>query len=200
MHSLSTAVPNAQTSSRRLKNPLPNLVIHPAQPISEGNMDNALSALLRMMRLPEVLGTDMETAARMGGAQDSDIRTDDDIIHEMRAVRDEHDYRVERAVLAVQMLRDRYNWKRRVGDGTNDVEVPGNDPQFKPASETKGEEEGGEESDDDDDDDDDLEMVGGDRTLSQPPLNGASVTTNGNGAASDSDDFEMADADSGGVS
>ncbi|KAF9515352.1 hypothetical protein BS47DRAFT_1484556 [Hydnum rufescens UP504] len=159
-------------------------------------MDNALSALLRMMRLPEVLDTDIETVAQMGGGQDSDSRTDDNIISEVRAVRDEHDYRVERAVLAVQMLRDKYNWKRRVADGTNDVEVPRNESQFIPISETNEESEAGGESDDDDDD---LEMVGGEGTASQPPLNNSQSATNGNDVASDSD-FEMVDVENTGIS
>ncbi len=125
MLSVSQAASTNPATGRRMKNPLPSIAIHPAQPISEGQVDNAFSSLLRMMRLPEVLDSDKRMVAAMGGSNFLDPKTDQQIIAIMDAIRKEHDYRVERANMAVRMLAEKYNWRRRVGDGTiNDHEGP----------------------------------------------------------------------------
>jgi len=203
MHSLSNGIATSLQSgstTRKIRNPLPNVVIHPPQPINEGQMDNALSSLLRMMRLPEVLATDTETAARMmGGEHEQDGRTDEDIIHEMRAIKEEHDYRVERATMAVRMLRDKYNWKRRIGDGTVDEEDsarPITTDQVQVQQDGgESESESGEE---DEEDDDDMEMVTGAAVRVNAVVNGQQPPAlNGDGGGSDSDgDFEMVDGTS----
>ncbi len=125
MLSVSQAASTNPATGRRMKNPLPSVVIHPAQPVSEGQIDNALSSLLRMMRLPEVLDSDKRMVAAMSGSNALDPKTDEQIIAIMDAIRKEHDSRVERANMAVRMLAEKYNWRRRVGDGTiNDDEGP----------------------------------------------------------------------------
>ena len=131
MLSISQATSTNPATGRRMKNPLPSLTIHPTQPISEGQVDNTLSSLLRMMRLPQVLDSDKRIVATMsngggGGAGggstnysvDPPKKTDQEIIDTMDAIRKEHDYRVERANMAVRMLAEKYNWRRRVGDGS----------------------------------------------------------------------------------
>ncbi|KAF8326814.1 uncharacterized protein EI90DRAFT_2886299, partial [Cantharellus anzutake] len=114
MLSVSQAAMTNPATGRKMKNPLPSLAVHPFQPVSEGQMDNALSSLLRMMRLPEVLESDEKTVAAMGGSNRVEPKTDQQVIANMDTIRKEHDYRVERANMAVRMLAEKYNWKRRV--------------------------------------------------------------------------------------
>jgi hypothetical protein len=103
-------------------NPLPNLVIHPPEPIPEGPPDLEFSSLLRMMRLPSVLAADEVTAAKFSQSGPSKKPSDDEILTDMAAIRDDHDARVERGLKAVQMLRDQYNWKIRVQADEEEIE------------------------------------------------------------------------------
>lgn len=162
-------------------------------------MDHALSSLLRMMRLPEVLEADKETVVKMGGEQAMTGRSPEEVIGDMQMIKEEHDKRVERATLAVRMLRDKYIWKKRVGDGSMVDEEPVESEPNPSGQDAQGEEEEEEESDDEDDD---MEMVAADgkemglgsgsNGAGQPPPSGAAIPI---ANASDSEeDFEMVDA------
>lgn len=207
MLSLSNSGTTSSSGIRR-PNPLASLAIHPAQPVSEGQMQASLDSLLRMMRIPEVLASDIEVVARM---DTEDVRTDEDIIVEMGRIQEEHDYRVERAQMAVRMLREKYDWKKRVID----------EPPEEDSSSSEGEDDGDEEMDaavpspaavplpsnappppppptrlemspgntdaDGDDDDDDMEMVTAEVNPSPMPSSGGGWADDGD----DDDDMEM---------
>lgn len=172
MNSLSGGSAATQAASgRKINNPLVNLVLHPPNPVPEGQMDHTLSSLLRMMRLPEVVAADKATVKLMGGGDDSHPLDDEVTIREMEAIRIEHDARVDRAVRAVGMLRARYNWKRRI---TGELEPEELDPNtLDPAADGNEDDEDGSEEGSEAESDVEMEMV--DAHDEAPPLPLSSV-------------------------
>lgn len=113
--------------------PYEKLVVHPGVAMTDSQLDNELIPLLRNQQTTDVLRLENETvrhlsehmatkgslgvltqAGRPGGQHQGKRTEYDDVLRECEQIRDEHDSRVERAVRAVAMLREKYDWKARV--------------------------------------------------------------------------------------
>ena len=111
------------------------IALHPSVALSDAALDNELIPLIRNQQTTDVLRMENETvrrlaecmqtggAVRMAGVQSNQVaggngatpRTRyEDVIRECAQIREEHDRRVDRAVRAVTMLRDKFDWKQRV--------------------------------------------------------------------------------------
>ncbi|KAI0077548.1 hypothetical protein K474DRAFT_1083547 [Panus rudis PR-1116 ss-1] len=111
------------------------LALHPSVAMTDAQLDNELIPLLRNQQTTDVLRQENETVRhlaehmatkgslgvlaptsgdprRMGANQKRPEY--EDVIRECEQIRIEHDSRVERAVRAVAMLREKYDWKARV--------------------------------------------------------------------------------------
>ncbi|PSR76395.1 hypothetical protein PHLCEN_2v8491 [Hermanssonia centrifuga] len=120
-------------------NPYERLALHPNVPMTETQLDNDLIPLLRNQQTTDVLRLENETvrhlsehmatrgslgvlapvsiagSARRGLGVDIGKKTEyEDVLRECEQIRVEHDERVERAVRAVMLLREKYDWKARV--------------------------------------------------------------------------------------
>ncbi|KIM80126.1 hypothetical protein PILCRDRAFT_9699 [Piloderma croceum F 1598] len=121
-------------------NQFARIALHPNVPLSDTALDNDLIPLLRNQQTTEVLRLENDTVRRLGekmqthgvagvfglGPTDSAISlkqpqdkdaekpTYPQILSELNSIKDAHDARVDRAIRAVTMLRDKYDWKTRV--------------------------------------------------------------------------------------
>ncbi|KZV87988.1 hypothetical protein EXIGLDRAFT_723090 [Exidia glandulosa HHB12029] len=91
--------------SRNVPQALHRLALHPSAPVSEAALDSELSAVLRTQQTFAVLDAESETVTAVQQALGK---------RPIDTVRTEHDARVDRASRAVQMLRERFDWKARV--------------------------------------------------------------------------------------
>lgn len=108
----------AQTSGwpRPPMNKLPHILIHPTQRLPTGQMADEVTRWLVTAREGSVIESDIALVDRFKKARVAAGRenaTAEEIIKEMRDLREEHDARADRALRAVHMLRDRYHWKLR---------------------------------------------------------------------------------------
>ncbi|KAG6373055.1 hypothetical protein JVT61DRAFT_1810 [Boletus reticuloceps] len=128
-----------QQSQPPTKSPYENIALHPGVAMTDHQLDNDLIPLLRNQQTTDVLRMENATVHRLAecmvtrGAittnsldgQNSQpppgfgtgLRqrvTYDGVVRECAEIRDTHDRRVERAVRAVLMLRDKFDWKQRV--------------------------------------------------------------------------------------
>lgn len=123
----------ASSGSATSGNPYEKLALHPSAPMTDFQLDNELIPLLRNQQTTDVLKLEddivrhlaehMETKGSLGvmnqtgrtPGQFLGRRTEyEDVLHECDQIRVEHDERVDRAVRAVAMLREKYDWKARV--------------------------------------------------------------------------------------
>jgi hypothetical protein len=121
-------------------NQFARIALHPNVSLSDTVLDNDLIPLLRNQQTTEVLRLENDTVRRLGekmqtrgvagvlglGPTDSAVSSkqpqDKDaekptypqILSELTSIKDAHDARVDRAIRAVTMLRDKYDWKTRV--------------------------------------------------------------------------------------
>ncbi|KDQ09288.1 hypothetical protein BOTBODRAFT_179151 [Botryobasidium botryosum FD-172 SS1] len=126
------SISGAGISTSNTRNPLAHLALHPTVTIPEGQPDLALSSLMRMMRLPDVLSADKDTVAQiremvdgtrgpgggtsgLGGLGSGE--TDEEVLSRIEQIRSDHDGRVVRGLRAVQMLKEQYDWRVRVEPG-----------------------------------------------------------------------------------
>lgn len=126
------------------------LVVHPQVTLTETQLDNDMIPLLRNQQTNDVLHAENETVRRLsekmrtrgsmgilsGVPPDPTLWREsrkpeyEDILQECNQIRSEHDSRVERAIRAVTMLRDRYDWKARVEVETEEPEELDWDPRL----------------------------------------------------------------------
>jgi hypothetical protein len=114
------------------------IALHPNVPLTDMALDNDLIPLLRNQQTTDVLRLENDTIRRLGErmqtrrvagvlglgptnttaiqSQDKDAErpTYPQILSELTSIRDAHDARIDRAIRAVTMLRDKYDWKTRV--------------------------------------------------------------------------------------
>lgn len=108
------------------------IALHPRVAMSDTQLDNDVIPLLRNQQTTDVLRIENDTVRRLAermatrgslgvlGASNPPGPTTlrkpeyEDVLKECDQIRDEHDRRVERAVRAVTMLRDKFDWKQRV--------------------------------------------------------------------------------------
>lgn len=130
---------HSQQSHPPTKSPYENIALHPSVAITDLQLDNDLISLLRNQQTTDVLRMENVTVRRLAecmvtrGAISTNgpegqsnqpapafgtgLRqrvTYEDVLRECAEIRDAHDHRVERAVRAVLMLKDKFDWKQRV--------------------------------------------------------------------------------------
>lgn len=128
-----------QQSQPSTKSLYENIALHPTVAMTDQQLDNDLIPLLRNQQTTDVLRMENATVRRLaecmvtrGAIATSNLEsqsnqpvfgfgtgsrqrvTYEDVIRECAEIRGAHDHRVERAVRAVLMLRDKFDWKQRV--------------------------------------------------------------------------------------
>lgn len=140
-------------------NPYERLALHPSVPMADAQLDNDIIPLLRNQQTTDVLRFENETVrhlaehmvtrgslgvlsipssqsaeaapgVRRPGLDGSKKVEYSDVLKECEQIRVEHDERVERAVRAVALLRDKYDWKARVEVDQEEPEELEWDPRF----------------------------------------------------------------------
>ena len=136
-------------------NPYERLALHPSVPMSDQQLDNDLIPLLRNQQTTEVLKLENDTVRHLAehmstrgslgvlgiantgpsnaprarfGAQDKKPEYTD-VLGECEQIKVEHDERVDRAVRAVMLLREKFDWKARVEVETEEPEELDWDPR-----------------------------------------------------------------------
>ncbi|KAH7890426.1 hypothetical protein F5I97DRAFT_28274 [Phlebopus sp. FC_14] len=193
-HSFSTSLispPSAsQTYSQQTGSPYEKIALHPGVGMTDAQLDNDLIPLLRNQQTTDVLHMENATVRRLAecmatrgaiatsGLQDQNGKpttafgvkrkvTHEDVLRECAEIREAHDRRVDRAVRAVLMLRDKFMWKERVEVEEPEPEELEWDPRQRQADVQMGNgesEEMGEDGDEDEDEgqsSDEAEVVEG---------------------------------------
>jgi len=127
-------VPRINSGGTGGANPYERIVLHPSVGMTDTQLDNEVIPLLRNQQTMDVLRMENDTVRRLsehmatrgslgvlGGALPpsgvGSIQRKpeyEDVLRECEQIKGEHDQRVERAVRAVTMLRDKFDWKQRV--------------------------------------------------------------------------------------
>jgi hypothetical protein len=125
------------SSSANSKSPAcSRIVLHPRVPVSDAALDSELALLLRTQQTLDVIRAENATVRRLAmrmrcrgsiGVLESGAGGDhatkatggkkveyEDVLRECEEIRVAHDQRAERAVRAVMMLRERFDWRARV--------------------------------------------------------------------------------------
>jgi hypothetical protein len=140
-HNFSNALvqpfPTSSSSSRAPpQNIFERIALHPRTGMTDAQLDGEAIPLLRNQQTTEVLRTENDTVRRLSehmstrgslgvlGVASSQIHLNgfgvprkpeyEDVLNECAEIRGAHDRRVERAVRAVIMLREKFDWKQRV--------------------------------------------------------------------------------------
>lgn len=200
-HSFSNALVNPfpmagaskQASSQNL---FTRVALHPSMGMTDAQLDGEVVPLLRNQQTTDVLRSENDTVRRLsehmttrgslgvlgitppagppGGFGAPRKPEYEDVLRECAEIREAHDRRVERAVRAVTMLRDKFDWKQRVEVEVEEPEELDWDPrlgmqigQTSDAGEGNAAvpEDADMESDDDEDDDED---ENGDEDMGDP--------------------------------
>ena len=121
-------------------NPFQNLALHPSFSIPEQQLDNAVAPLLRnqptMQVIKEEEGSVRSIAAVTKSATPEGVPAAPgtegcaQVVQECLEIKMAHDSRVERAIKAVALLRDRYEWRARVEASEEEQEERGEEPQL----------------------------------------------------------------------
>lgn len=132
------------------------LALHPLAGMAEPELDNEAAPLLRTQQTPEVLKMENDSVRRlsehmttrgslgvMGAPPSTSAPTNgfgyhtqpkkpeyEDVLRECAEIREAHDHRVDRAVRAVTMLREKFEWKQRVQVEVEEPEELDWDPRF----------------------------------------------------------------------
>lgn len=103
--------------------PLARLALHPFSALADAQLDNDLAPLLRNQQTTDVLRYESATVRRLAERlpvnalqpeNQNSAETYTSILQTCETIREEHDLRCDRAVRAVNMLREKYDWKARV--------------------------------------------------------------------------------------
>lgn len=142
-------------------NPYEKLALHPIMPMSDALLDSEIIPLLRNQQTTEVLRAENETVrhlaehmrtrgslgvlapvptapgpGRRGMGGDAGKKTEyEDVLRECEQIKLEHDERVDRAVRAVTLLREKYDWKARVEVDQEEPEELEWDPRLQASGE-----------------------------------------------------------------
>jgi hypothetical protein len=133
IHSLSVSLSYtlAQSSQEQGQkspaNPFQNLVLHPSLAIPEQQLDHAIAPLLRNQPTVPVLKEEDASVRRIAAILKSALpegvpvvpgaEACEQVVQECLEIKREHDSRVDRAIKAVALLRDRYEWRARFEAG-----------------------------------------------------------------------------------
>jgi hypothetical protein len=136
------------------------IAIHPLTGMTEQELDTEAAPLLRNQQTLDVLKTENETVRRLAehmptrgslgvlgapppaptngfgyGIHTAPKKPEyEDVLRECTEIRNAHDQRVDRAVRAVTMLRDKFDWKQRVEVEVEEPEELEWDPRFSLAN------------------------------------------------------------------
>lgn len=179
-------------------NQFSRIALHPSQGLTDQTLDNDLIPLLRNQQTTDVLRTENDTVRRLGEKMvtkgvagvlglsgDDKVKekpTYQEVISELTLIRDAHDARADRAVRAVTMLREKYEWKTRVEVEVEEPEELEWDPRRTASAPAENEDEeingteGGDQSSGSDDEDAVDAMVVGDGDGGDPMESPASGT------------------------
>ncbi|OCH91773.1 hypothetical protein OBBRIDRAFT_510622 [Obba rivulosa] len=158
-HNLTASLLGQTHAPSTRENPYEKLALHPPHGMSEAQMDNQVIPLLRTQQTTDVLKLESEVVRHLAdhmttkgsvGVLNQEGRKDgqgkrveyDDVLRECEQIRTEHDSRVERAVRAVAMLREKYDWKARVAVDQEEPEELEWDPRLQGPIPSHGETEG----------------------------------------------------------
>jgi len=121
-HSLSTSL--ATTFPKSNANIFESLALHPTLGLTDAQFDAGIIPFLRNLQTTEVLRMENDTVRRMsehthtggtlGIVTAVSKASHEDVVRECDQIKLEHDERVDRAMKAVTMLREKYDWKVRV--------------------------------------------------------------------------------------
>ncbi|KAG6837409.1 hypothetical protein H0H93_010027 [Arthromyces matolae] len=136
--------------------PLERVALHPSAPLTDVQLDGEVIPLLRNQQTSDVLRVENETVRRLaehmstkgslGVLAPTPASTSGpfgiakkptdygDVLAECEEIREAHDRRVERAVRAVTMLRDRFEWRARVEVEVEEPEELEWDPRLHPSA------------------------------------------------------------------
>ncbi|KAK7040759.1 hypothetical protein VNI00_009665 [Paramarasmius palmivorus] len=147
------------------QNPYEKIVLHPQVPMTDTQLDTEIIPLLRNQQTLDVLNTENETVRRLSehmvtrgslgvlsglpppppleGAPTrfSQARKKpeyEDVIAECAEIRGDHDRRADRAVRAVALLREKFDWKPRVAVEVEEPEELEWDPKHGPGQHRSG--------------------------------------------------------------
>ncbi|KAF7303793.1 hypothetical protein MIND_00609000 [Mycena indigotica] len=130
-------------------NPFEGLALHPRKPMTDMQLDNEVIPLLRNQQTTDVLKMESDTVRRLAGhlatrgtlgvlgivqpppsalGVTSKKPEYEDVLQECAQIREAHDQRVERAVRAVAMLRDKFETKTRMEVDEEEPEELAYDP------------------------------------------------------------------------
>lgn len=133
------------------ENPYAQIALHPNVSMSDTQLDNEVIPLLRNQQTTDVLRMENDTVRRLsehmvtrgslgvlGGVLPPSHNPNiipkkpeyEDVLRECEQIRTAHDQRVERAVRAVTMLRDKFDWKQRVAVEVEEPEELDWDPRL----------------------------------------------------------------------
>ncbi|KAF8206383.1 hypothetical protein K438DRAFT_1817101 [Mycena galopus ATCC 62051] len=175
---LSFSANGVPTLGRPQGNPYEGLALHPSKPMSDAQLDAEAIPLLRNQQTTDVLRMENDTVRRLashmatrgslgvlGAALPPAVHglaprkpEYDDVIRECDAIRAAHDQRVERAVRAVAMLRDKFELRQRVQVEVEEPEELSWDPRLRMPNEAAA---GGDETEGSSGDEDDEDVVEG---------------------------------------
>ena len=121
-HSLSTSLATSLPKSN--VNIFESLALHPTLGLTDAQFDAGIIPFLRNLQTTEVLRMENETVRRMsehtytggtlGIVTGVSKASHEEVVRECDQIKLEHDERVDRAIKAVTMLREKYDWKARV--------------------------------------------------------------------------------------
>ncbi|KAF7377642.1 hypothetical protein MSAN_00187000 [Mycena sanguinolenta] len=176
---LSLSANGVPTLARPQGNPYESLALHPSKAMTDAQLDTEAIPLLRNQQTTDVLRMENDTVRRLAshmatrgslGVLGAALPTPalggvprkpeyDDVIAECETIRAAHDQRVERAVRAVAMLRDKFELRQRVQVEVEEPEELSWDPRLgmPPDAGTNG----GDESEGSSGEDDDEDIVEG---------------------------------------
>ncbi|KAF8652502.1 hypothetical protein AX16_004375 [Volvariella volvacea WC 439] len=128
--------------SAPIQNPYERIALHPRNNMTDTQLDNEVAPILRNQQTVDVLKQENETVKRLSECmktrgslgvlgvvqlpQQSAMQLGlgmgytqkkpeyEDVLAECEQIKNDHDRRVERAVRAVTMLREKFDWKQRV--------------------------------------------------------------------------------------
>jgi hypothetical protein len=132
-------VTQSYQSQSQTKSSYEKIALHPSIGMTDAQLDNDLIPLLRNQQTTDVLRMENATVRRLAecmvtrgaiatnglegqnhqptsgfGTSMKQKVTHEDVLRECAEIREAHDHRVDRAVRAVLMLRDKFEWKQRV--------------------------------------------------------------------------------------
>lgn len=141
---------NGAASTSAPRNPYESLALHPSVPMSDTQLDNEIIPLLRNQQTNDVLKLENDTVKHLaehmttrgslgvlapqpssGPLRRLGAKVEySHVLQECEQIRLEHDERVDRAVRAVALLREKYDWKARVEVDQEEPEELDWDPLF----------------------------------------------------------------------